>query len=530
MTANAIKTPAELAVELKKELVPKDIELDVQNFPPIIKNYIEALTEESGCQVISAAINTLSLMSSVLQKSLYIPRFASNGKNEGYFQELYPNLWIVEVNKSGNFKTTTQNNAHEVAYKIEGIISDASEQLDKLVGAIIKKYKAGNLFNRQDLNELCLVKLPGNLSDYAEILSIRTGNKLDDDFRKAVDSVGTIALNEIQGQGLSLDDCFYKIPVHLIDRNIFIPSRITLEALLDYIAFKGGGLILSSEFSTWLAFVAGGGRGLQARATLTDLYDVPKRYAYSTKTDGTTALEKPFLSMCGAMTYSSFKELATSESIQSGFLARFLLFTPPPMEESTQALPTAINGRKIYDAKKEMFNLLITAPSEKKYWLTEEAKEYYKKIHGEFEDFVKNFSINKSDLIEPFFRRLSPYILKIAMLMQYAEDPASAKINDKSIYNALQVVDCAFMSTKWLIYEYISGTNFDDQIKVVLEYLANNKGQCTWKDLNSSHKIEGGAKAYKKVLKHLKDNGIVSYSFIKGKTKTTLIKLIDSVR
>lgn len=526
MVANAIKTTAEHAEELEKELVPKDIKLDIQHFPPVMKHYIEALTEESGCQVVSAAINTLSLMSSVLQKSLYIPRFASNGENKGYFQELYPNLWIVEVNKSGNFKTTTQNNAHEVAYKIESIISDATAQLNKLTGVMIKKYKAGNLLNKQDLNELCLEKLPGNLSDYAEHLSIRTGKKLDDDFRKAVDSVGTIALNEIQSQGLSLDDCFYKIPVHLIDRNIFIPSRITLEALLDCIAFKGGGLILSSEFSTWLAFVAGGGRGLQARATLTDLYDVPRRYAYSTKTDGTTALEKPFLSMCGAMTYSSFQELATSESIQSGFLARFLLFAPPPSDSSTQALPTAINGKKIYDAKKEMFNLLITAPRERNYWLTEEAKEYYKGIHGKFEEYAKKFSIDKSDLIEPFFRRLSPYILKIAMLMQYAEDPTAEEINDKSIYNALLVVDCAFMSTKWLIHEHISGTSFDGQVKVVLEYLANHKGQCTWGDLLASHKIKGGAKQYKLILGYLENEGRISITVAQGKKSNSVIKLI----
>lgn len=526
MIANAIKTPAEHAEDVKKELFPKDIDLDIQNFPPAMKNYIEALTEESGCQIISAAINTLSLMSSVLQKSLYIPRFAANGKNEGYFQELYPNLWIVEVNKSGNFKTTTQNNAHEVAYKIESIISDAAAQLDKLVGIILKKYNAGNLFNKQDLNELHLAKLPGNLSDYAELLSIRTGKKLDDDFRKAVDSVGTIALNEIQGQGLSLDDCFYKIPVHLIDRNIFIPSRITLEALLDYIAFKGGGLILSSEFSTWLAFVAGGGRGLQARATLTDLYDVPKRYAYSTKTDGTTALEKPFLSMCGAMTYSSFKELATSESIQSGFLARFLLFTPPPVETSIQALPIATNGKKIYDAKKEMFDLLIATPSEKEYWLTDEARKHFECTHRKFEEYVKKFSIDKSDLIEPFFRRFSPYILKIAMLMQFAKDPSSTMIDEWSIHNALLVVDCAFMSTKWLIHEHISGTSFDDQVKVVLEYLANNKGERTWGELIESHKVKGGAKKYEAILRHLKNEGRISITVEKGKKGNSVIKLI----
>ncbi|KHK00311.1 DUF3987 domain-containing protein [Desulfovibrio sp. TomC] len=526
MTANAIKTPAEHAEDVKKELVPKDIELDIENFPPVIKSYIEALTEESGCQVVSATINTLSLMSSVLQKSLHIPKIASNGKKEGYFQELYPNLWIVEVNKSGNFKTTTQNNAHEVAYKIESITSDAAVQLNKLASIIIKKYKAGNLFNRQELNELCLAKLPGNLSDYAELLSIRAEKKLDDDFKKAIDSVGTLALNEINSQGLSLDDCFYKIPVHLIDRSIFIPARITLEALLDYIAFKGGGLILSSEFSTWLAFVAGGGRGLQARATLTDLYDVPKRYAYSTKTDGTTALEKPFLSMCGAMTYSSFKELATSESIQSGFLARFLLFTPPPVETSIPAWPTAKDGKRIYDAKKEMFNLLMTAPVEKEYLLSEDAKEYYEGIHGELEEYVKKFSIDKSDLIEPFFRRWSPYILKIAMLMQYSEDPASTEINDKSIYNALQVVACAFMSTKWLIHEHISGTSFDDQVKVVLEYLANNKGERTWGELIASHKIKGGAKKYGAVLRHLKNEGRISISVVKGKKVNSVIKLI----
>jgi len=511
--ATGQQTLEAIVANFQKTLIPDGIEINTENFPELIKEYVDALMLETGCEKLSAVINTLSLMSSVLQKSLYIPKYASNGKNYGYFQKLYPNLWIVEVNKSGQFKTTSQNNAHEVACTIENAISAAKNALSKLIEVLVEKYENQTPFNLNELNGLPLQDLPGNLGDYTGHLSVASGKQNDSHFRQTIIEIE----NFVHGcwanhKGVDVKD-FYNLPLHLLNRNIFLPTRTTLEALLEHLSVNGGGLILSSEFSNWLAFMSGGMKSLQARSTLTDLYDVPRRYTYATKKEGITSIIEPFISICGALTYSSFKKLITEEDILSGFLARFLLFTPKPTEQKALALPEGKDGQKIYASKRNMLEYLMKVPEEICYSLDEDATTWFKKWHQSLDSFVEEYSKDKSELIEPFFKRWSPYILKIAMLMQFAQDKSANSISGISIYNALLVVNSAFESTKWLIYEYITKSKVEDQIDIVMKFIANHKGSCTYAQLSGSHKIkteDGGSKKYDEILKILVSNKCVT--------------------
>ena len=107
---------------ISDELENTNVTIDIDGFPSLIKDYIDYIKAQTSCDDISATINILSLISSVVQKSVYIPKQSPSLNKKGYFQKLYPNLWIIEVNKSGGFKTTSQRIAHDPAYKINEII------------------------------------------------------------------------------------------------------------------------------------------------------------------------------------------------------------------------------------------------------------------------------------------------------------------------------------------------------------------------------------------------------------------------
>ncbi|MYL84059.1 DUF3987 domain-containing protein [Desulfovibrio aerotolerans] len=520
------QTAAEIAADFMKTLLPADIDIDIQYFAPVIKDYIEALMLETGCEKLSAVINTLSLMSAVLQKSLYIPKYATKGINHGYFQKLYPNLWVLEVNKSGQFKTTSQNNAFEIAYQIEDMALRARGALHTFADVLEKKYHPQAPFTLNDLAGVTLKDLPDQLVDYTEYLAEAAGIQGDVTFESTIIDIDKqyhshLVINEhYQHQD------FNCIPLHLYKRNIFLPTRATLEALLEILSVDGGGVIISSEFSTWLTALSGGTRGLQIRATLTALYDVPHQYTHSTKTDGTKHIIEPYISINGSLTYSSFKSLITEEDITSGFLARFLLFTPKPNEKRAPALPQGQNGQHIHDAKKAMLKYLLDSPDEISYRLTDESKQWFEDWHNQLEGLIEAYSKEKSDLIEPFFKRWSPYILKIAMLMQFSLNPSSDEIELKSLYNALRVVECAFKSTKWLIHEVVTKSKTERELESIMKYLADNGGTRTHNEICSSRRIkEANTKKYDALLAILKDAGRITIASKKPK-KDSIITMV----
>ena len=488
----------------------EDIDIKIDSYPSILKKYIEVLMEETCCNVVSATMNTLSMASSVLQKTLFIPKHGSNGIDGGYFQKLYPNLWLLEINKSGNFKTTVQNNAHEVAYRIENIIKETKKSLDNLAMTLMTG-KESILTGSDCKNIKNIEYIPENIEEFWPYINSKTAFSLtEDQIKKSSEAIKDASIKR-----KSLAPWLFK-------RNIFIPTKVTLEALLKYLSESGGGVILSSEFTNWLAFVSGGMKNKSARATLTDLYDVPPKYSYATKTEGVSEIYEPFISICGALTYNSFKSLVSKEDILSGFLARFLLFTPNESKYEYPALPRKNTGNKISAVKTEMIEYLLQTPKEISYQLTEKAIEYFEWYHKQLRNFVNAYSQDYSELIEPFVKRWSPYFLKIAMLIQFFEDKSKNEITEHSIDKSLKVINSAFESTKFLIHEYITKPKDEERTDIIIQYLQSHNGSCKRKELISSHKLDNGSKEYDKILSQLAEDGRIDFISAKKKQDITI--------
>jgi hypothetical protein len=65
-------------------------------------------------------------------------------------------------------------------------------------------------------------------------------------------------------------------------RSALLPNRTTGEALLEHLSNNHGGMIICTEFGEWLENLEKShNKGL--KALLTDLYDVPQHYGYSTR-------------------------------------------------------------------------------------------------------------------------------------------------------------------------------------------------------------------------------------------------------
>lgn len=416
------------------------VTIDTTGFPSLIKDYIDCVRAQTGCDDISATVNALSLISSVIQKSVCIPKNDLSSNKEGYFQKLYPNLWMIEVNKSGGFKTTAQRIAHAPAYAIQEIITSHNKS------------------------------------------------------KTATDAVGNL-----EGTQRREEDGLY-------EKNIFLPTRTTFPALLDVLSKKKGGLILSSEFGTWLQQLAGGILSTSMRSTMADLYDVPRLYETATKTGGSIILEEPFISICGATTHSQIAKLLNEEDVLSGFLPRFLLFMPPVKDDIPKALPSQGVNSIYSNVESDMIKFLTSINDRKEFSLSKNAKKVFNDVHEDMYNQVRNETKQIRDYVEPFLRRWSPYILKIAMLLRLAEDQNSSVLERLDIEGGGHVVACAYKSTKWLLSNFILESEVAKRSKVILRYLAKEGGLCVRRKLLQNNG-NFNADEIDKIIKYLEETG-----------------------
>jgi hypothetical protein len=112
-------------------------------------------------------------------------------------------------------------------------------------------------------------------------------------------------------------------------------------------------------------------------------------------------------------------------------------------------------------------------------------------------------------MMNPFLKRWSPYLLKIAMLLRSIEAPDKEDINTKAILGAKSVVDYAVISTLHLFRTELGESEQQRKKRKILEYLANHGGKVTRGQLLRSKVLDGGVKEYDSQLQTLKAEGSV---------------------
>src|SRR5207253_8510538 len=118
LDANTVQANQELEQEQAKRVSLAALEkaekdtcrtFKLSYLPPILHNYVQALCQTTNAHPIMITSAVLSTVAAFLQKRAYI--------EEGeYFQRLYPNLWMLNISKSGQFKSTALNKGARLAW------------------------------------------------------------------------------------------------------------------------------------------------------------------------------------------------------------------------------------------------------------------------------------------------------------------------------------------------------------------------------------------------------------------------------
>ena len=411
----------------------------VNVLPPILREYVSFLSERTNAHPIMITASVLAMVSGYLGTKVYI-------SDEEYFQDLYPNLWMLCIARSGQFKTTALNKGAKIAYENQSEI-----------------FKA-----------------------------------IKDTREQAVKDKITVD-----------DDHILKIS----RKNVVLPSKITAEGFLEHLSQGHEGAVFASEFGGWLQNLDKNHNN-DFKAILTEFYDVPMAYRYKTKTQGDCIIQKPFMSICGVSTMAWISLNLKSTDISSGFFARFLILTPPYQEETPLALPAKVMNESTVeeDKFKQYLKLTLEKISDTRaYKLSDDACKQFTKIHNAMYDESKQYDERAQEILQPYLKRWSPYLLKIAMIMQVFIDADTDVIDDVAILIAYDFLLPAIRSTTLLLENELGESEHQGKCRKLYEWISARtkiSGKPVKRQtIMSSKKLDGGTKEFDYILQSLIDQG-----------------------
>jgi len=294
----------------------------------------------------------------------------------------------------------------------------------------------------------------------------------------------------------------------IVKDGCLLPNRMSAEGLLELLAKGCGGLLPCSEFGEWLANL-GKSHNTGLKPLFTDLYDVPQQYSYVTKNGGHLIIKWAFISIFGVSTLEWVRENVVLADVGSGFFARKLLFYPPHKKLIPPALPVVRDPVDIF-TESEISDRLDALPEDLPMHLKPDARAYFENIHAGIYDAMDQLNERDQELLGPYVKRWSPYVLKLAMILQSIEDPATwiketvggsaGFISVENIQAATAVVEYAIQSTVYLFQDQLGMSKFQQDCKAVLEFIAKRGGTVCRHTLMSSKVLAEGAKQYDETL------------------------------
>jgi len=379
-----------------------------------------------------------------------------------YFVPLYGNLWFLSISESGSFKTTALNAG-------SARLKDREEKI---------------IFEVKELE--------------ARLDSLREHGAQDSD-EEVIDY--TNELNRYKSM------------------RTVLPNKASWEACIDRMDETGGGVWLLSEFGAWLAMLESNhNRGF--RQNLTELYDVPSYFEDVTRTRGSKILRYPFVGISGVSTIEFLQGLLGKDDAGSGFLARFMLFKPPVSDKTPYALPhkkDKIQELHSYRLLSEIYNQLdnISVPIE--YSISLEAKKVFEDYHNDMFSRFQDSDDGTKSILDPFLKRWSPSVLKLALIFQYLIDSESQVISESAVMGGISLSLYAEKCTRYLFERDLGESTHQNKQRKLLEYLANRNGAVSRQKLLSSKILDGGHLEYDYVIQSLEQSGKLFMETTDGK-------------
>lgn len=106
---NNVRYIPSLQEELKNAPPQKEddpcADFSIDALPPILGDYISALSKTTNAHPLMIACSVYAMASAFIKKRVHTP----------YFQTLYPNLWLLSITRSGQFKSTALNKGSKLA-------------------------------------------------------------------------------------------------------------------------------------------------------------------------------------------------------------------------------------------------------------------------------------------------------------------------------------------------------------------------------------------------------------------------------
>ncbi|MDX9785369.1 MAG: DUF3987 domain-containing protein [Desulfobacterales bacterium] len=310
-------------------------------------------------------------------------------------------------------------------------------------------------------------------------------------------------------------------------KDVILPNRTTSEGLLEDLVNGHAGAIICSEFGAWLQTLERSyNQGL--KQLFTHLYDVPSVYSSRTKSGGRLTIREPFITICGVSTVEWVKNNIGVDDISSGFFARFLIFFPPHNDRVPPALPKAgpVIEREAEKGVKAVIESLQALPGSRAYRLNAKAKEAFEQLHKELYEKVTDRLENSQRILEPYLKRWSPYVLKIAMLLQLFVDECADEIGMDALNGAIAIMEQAVDSTIWLFENDLGESPHQKKVRKVRDYIFKRGGSVSRRQLIQSRVLEGGSKDYDYVLQTLEESGNIVLINTDHKNGT-MITLVD---
>ena len=424
-------------------------DFSLKNFPPVLREYIESICETTEAHPIMITMSVLSMISSFVGTRAYIPRGT-------FFQTLYPNIWSLCINKSGGFKTTALNKGSEIAITKDREILKCIKEMEK------------------EFEE-------------KKILKKSTPEDVEAFERRVLDEE-------------------LKSPM--------LPNRQTTEFLMKHLSQGHEGMVMASELGEWLRNMDKSHNGdLKQIFTLFYDCDIPP-YRYCTKSSGSYTIDKPFITINAVSTVDWIQSHVKSDDVFSGFFARFLLFTPPYKETIPPALP--IHQKESDEAsRRKIMETLENMDEVKEFSIPEAVKLQYDNIHASIYKMVqanKKYDDRCQTFLEPYLKRWSPYVLKIAMLLRIIEDPFSNELSETSLKGASEIIRVGIKSTTKLFEKELGESSDQRKQRKVYEWIVRRSRESKrtkFFDFLKSKILDGGSKEYEDVLETLINSGKV---------------------
>jgi len=279
---------------------------------------------------------------------------------------------------------------------------------------------------------------------------------------------------------------------------ILYPNDSTIESLSEILSKSNRGLLVHSEFGSFLAQLNRGYSG-DSKQFLTNIFDIPDSYEVSRATKENTYLESPFLSILGASTIDWVKDNSSDSDLRTGFFARMIFsirnvpdkpFIPLlKLSELTKQSDNSIDTRALYE-------YLIENDREIEFDITNEAKE--KHIQYDYESYKELLQTDNENEMS-FKVRLLIYSLKFAGIIAKADKRNIINIHD--IEDAILLTEYYKKNVTQLLNDELTHDEFSRNEDKILKLIESNNNIISRTDLLNKSNLK--AKGLDEILSNL---------------------------